>query len=417
MTMNAEKLRKIAGVQDAWAEASNVSEIAKMRLFAAPRASSHPVARKAFWIGGTCTALSLAAAFALTVTQKSSTLTFDIGNEDRHGTLGNWVSTAEHETLPLRFSDGTKILLEDKAEARVTELEVKGAHVVLERGKLTASVVHRQGTHWELQAGPFTVFVRGTRFNLRWSPESAAFALELNEGKVDVTGPGLAGYKSVETGQTLEVSGGPEGWHVGQSAALPASDGEKAEPANPSSSSVGTDILGVNDLAPVGSVSAARTVASVSPTWQELAAASNYGDALTLAKKVGLTKIFASGTVSDLTRLAQVARFAGASDTARGALRAIRERFAGSPQSAMATFDLGRLSFDSSGRYLEAAHWFREYLREFPHGNLAREALGRLVESLERGGDPMGAREAASGYLLRYPNGPHAGLSRRLLNQ
>jgi transmembrane sensor len=417
MTMNAENLRKLAEVQDSWAEASNISEVVRMRLFAAPRQSSNRAVRKAFWIGGTCTALSLAAAVALTITQKPSTLTFDVGNDDRHGTLGNWVSAAEHETLPLRFSDGTKILLEDNAEARVTELEVKGAHVVLERGKLNASVVHRQGTHWELQAGPFTVFVRGTRFNLRWSPESAAFALELNEGKVDVTGPGLAGHKSVETGQTLEVSGGPEGWHVGKPAAIPANDGEKPEPVSPSSTSGGTDILGVNDLAQVGSPSAARTVASASPTWQELATASNYGDALTLAKKVGLPKIFASGTVSDLTRLAQVARFAGASDTARGALRAIRERFAGSPQSAMATFDLGRLSFDSSGRYLEAAHWFREYLREFPHGNLAREALGRLVESLERGGDHMGAREAASGYLLRYPNGPHAGLSRRLLNQ
>lgn len=83
----------------------------------------------------------------------------------------------------------------------------------------------------------------------------------------------------------------------------------------------------------------------------------------------------------------------------------------------MAMFDLGRLAFDTSGRYLEAAHWFSEYLREFPHGTLEREARGRLVESLERGGDHQGARKAASEYLLDFPNGPHSGLSRRLLNQ
>jgi hypothetical protein len=416
--MNAELLRRIAGAQDEWAEATNVSETVRMRLFAGPsRQSVRPSVQKIFWIGGTCTALGLAAAAALYISQKPSNLTFAVGNDDRHGTLGNWVSASEHEVLPLRFSDGTNILLQDTAQARVTELQTKGAHVVLERGKMSASVVHQQGTHWEMQAGPFTVFVRGTRFNIHWSPESAAFSLELTEGKVDVTGPGLSGYKSVDAGQTLEVSGGPEGWHLGRPAVAPSNDSEKTDGGSPSNSASGPDILGINDLAPIGSAVSPRIVASANPTWQELATAGNYGDSLTLAKKVGLSKIYASGTVSDLTRLAQVARFAGASDTARGALRAIRERFAGSSESAMATFDLGRLSFDSSGRYLEAAHWFREYLREFPHGNLAREALGRLVESLERGGDHLGAREAASDYLLKYPNGPHAGLSRRLLNR
>ncbi len=377
MTINLEMLRKIAGAQDAWAEASNVSETARMRLFAGPsRQSEQPAARKVFWIGGTCTALGLAAAVALTISHKPSSLTFDIGYEEVHGRIGNWVSAAEHEALPLRFSDGTKIVLEDTAQARVTELQAKGAHIVLERGRLSASVVHQKGAHWELQAGPFTVFVRGTRFNINWLPESADFSLELKEGKVEVTGPGLTGLQFVDVGQILEVSGGPGGWHIGKPTAEPANDGEKSNNGNPSNAGASTDVLGINEGAPIGSSASARSSVSANSTWQELAAAGSYGDALALAKKAGLPKIYAAGTVSDLTRLAQVARFAGASDTARGALRAIRERFAGSPESAMATFDLGRLSFDSSGHYLEAAHWFREYLREFPHGNLAREALG-----------------------------------------
>ena len=422
--MNVEMLRRIAQTQDEWAEASNVSETVRRRLFSgSSQRSRRPSAQKFFWIGGTCTALSLAAAAALIITQKPSNLSFAVGNDDRTGTLGKWVSASVHETLPLRFSDGTKIILEDTAQARVTEVDAKGAHVVLERGNLSASVVHQSGTHWELQAGPFTVYVRGTRFNLHWSPESAAFSLELTEGKVDVTGPGLSGFTSVATGQTLAVSGGPKGWYLGKPTEAPKNNSEKTENAaekpddgSLSNSAAGTDPGGANEL-PVGSAAAARSIASANPTWQELATAGSYADALTAAKRVGLQKIYSSGTASDLTRLAQVARFAGASDTARGALRSVRERFAGSAESAMATFDLGRLSFDSSGRYLEAAHWFREYLREFPHGNLAREALGRLVESLERGGDRQGAREVASDYLLRYPNGPHAGLSRRLLNQ
>jgi TolA-binding protein len=212
----------------------------------------------------------------------------------------------------------------------------------------------------------------------------------------------------------LQVTGGPQGWHIGNSAIEPANDADKVDNSAPAIDSSAAD---GRDLPTLGATTPSKGTNASNPSWQELATAGNYGDALTLARKAGLPKIYSSGSVADLTRLAQVARFAGDADTARGALRGIRERFAGGPESAMATFDLGRLAFDTSGRYLEAAHWFRDYLREFPHGNLAREALGRLVESLERGGDHLGAREAASDYLLRYPNGPHSGLSRRLLNR
>ncbi len=412
MNMNIEKMRALAKAEDAWAEASNISDTVRMRLFAASaRKSARASAQKVFWIGGTCTAMGLAAAFALyVVSQKPTNLTFAVGNDDHRGTLGKWVSASEHELLPLSFSDGTKIILQDTAQARVTELQSKGAHVVLERGRLAAAVMHQNGTHWELQAGPFTVFVRGTRFNLNWSPESAKFTLELSEGKVDVTGPGLSGFKAINAGQTLQVSGGPDGWKLGNSALEPGNDNDRT----PSIESTSPDTL---EVPAPGSNPNAKGATASNPTWQELATAGNYADSLALARKSGLSKIYASGSVSDLTRLAQVARFAGDADAARGALRGIRERFAGGPESAMATFDLGRLAFDTSGHYLEAAHWFQTYLGEFPHGNLAREALGRLVESLERGGDHLGARKAASDYLLQYPNGPHSGLSRRLLNR
>jgi len=413
MTMNAEKMRSLAKAEDAWAEASHISETVRMRLFARSTPAARPSLKKVIWIGGTCTALGLAAAFALTVLPKHSNLTFAVGGDERRGTLGKWVSAADHELLPLTFSDGTQIVLEEATQARVTELQSKGAHVVLERGRLAASVVHQTGTRWELQAGPFTVFVRGTRFNLNWSPESARFALQLNEGKVDVTGPGLVGYKSVNAGQTLQVTGGPQGWHMGNSAIEPANDADRVDNAAPAIDSSAADS---RELPTLGATTPSKGTNAANPTWQELATAGNYADALALARKAGLSKIYSSGSVADLTRLAQVARFAGSTDTARGALRGIRERFAGGPESAMATFDLGRLAFDASGRYLEAAHWFQDYLREFPHGNLAREARGRLVESLERGGDHLGARKAASDYLLQYPNGPHSGLSRRLLN-
>lgn len=418
MRIDVDLLRSMAKAQDTWADVAGVSEIARQRLFSRQsRSAARPFVKKAFWIGGACTALSLAAAFAFVILQKTSSLSFVVGSEQRRGTLGKWVSAPEHQNLPLAFSDGTRLVLDEAAQARVTDLQSRGAHVVLERGKLAAAVVHQRDTHWELQAGPFTVTVRGTRFNLNWSPESSNFALELNEGKVDVTGPGIEGSRAVNAGQTLQVSGGPDGWHIGKAPIEPSKDTDTAGAAVDPSESAPVDAREFPVSGATAGAMPSRGLSATAPSWQELATTGNYAGALAQARKTGLAKIYASGSVLDLTRLAQVARFAGDADTARGALRSIRERFAGGAEAAMATFDLGRLAFDSSGRYLEAAHWFRDYLREFPHGNLAREALGRLVESLERGGDHLGAREAASDYLLRYPSGPHSGLSRRLLNR
>ncbi len=418
MTLKFDKLRSLAKVEDAWTESTHVSETVRRRLFSRPPpVPSRSTARKVVWIGGTCAALGLAAAFAITVLPKKSSLSFAIGGYERRGSIGNWINASDHEILPLSFSDGTQLILQQAAQARVTELQVNGAHVTLERGRLTASVVHQPGTRWELQAGPFTVYVRGTRFNLRWSPESSAFALDLAEGNVDVTGPGISGHRSVKTGQSLRVNGGAQGWHVEDASANSSSDLEKvAAPAAADNSPV-SDIRDLPVERATASAPSSKDTLADSTNWQDLAAAGNYKDALSLARKFGLSKIYVTGSAIDLTKLAHVARFAGDAETARDSLRSIRERFAGSPESAMAMFDLGRLAFDTSGRYLEAAHWFSEYLREFPHGTLEREARGRLVESLERGGDHQGARKAASEYLLDFPNGPHSGLSRRLLNQ
>jgi TolA-binding protein len=98
-------------------------------------------------------------------------------------------------------------------------------------------------------------------------------------------------------------------------------------------------------------------------------------------------------------------------------LQLLRQRFAGSEEAAFATFALGRLEFDGFGAHAQAARWFRTYLREQPQGPFAREALGRLMESLHRGGEAREARRLAQNYLRRYPSGPHAALASRLTSR
>lgn len=414
MNRCVETMRAIAQLQDNWAEASGVSSTVRERLIATPPPVSRRYrVRKSVWIGASCGALGIAASVALFWHQRGSALTFSVGTTGERAALGEWVRAPEAEALPLAFSDGTRILLRQFSQARVTETSAHGAHVVLERGSLVAAVAHEKQAHWELQAGPFSVLVRGTHFNLDWSPESSTFNLELTEGVVDVVGPGLAGPRPVKTGQRLRVAATSSGWRTDSTELGPSAAPSAAQTAG----SVATISI-TQDPPSAGTSSTGNKESGLGkPTWQELAAAGDYAESLVAVRKQGLPRICSAGSVADLTKLAQVARAGGNAEIARTVLRSVRERFAGSAEAAMATFDLGRLAFDASGHFLEAAHWFKDYLREFPHGKLAREAMGRLMEALERGGDRSGAREVANDYLLKYPTGPHAGLAHRLLNR
>jgi outer membrane protein assembly factor BamD (BamD/ComL family) len=78
----------------------------------------------------------------------------------------------------------------------------------------------------------------------------------------------------------------------------------------------------------------------------------------------------------------------------------------------MAAFLLGRASHGAT-----AARWFETYLEEQPGGNLAREALGRLIEAYQASGSKEAAVRTARQYLKRYPTGPHAELARRAVGE
>jgi TolA-binding protein len=108
---------------------------------------------------------------------------------------------------------------------------------------------------------------------------------------------------------------------------------------------------------------------------------------------------------------ARAARLAGHRDEERAALLACRRRAPGQAPAAQAAYLLGRASGAA-----EAAQWFETYLREQPQGLLAREAAGRLIESYRASGNTSAAQTAATRYLGRYPDGPHASLARQALS-
>ncbi len=87
--------------------------------------------------------------------------------------------------------------------------------VLLEDGGLRVRVTPRPAgaavpARWTFQAGPFRVQVKGTAFRIRWASQPGVFELEMTEGEVLATGPGLS--RKVVAGERLRASGDGNTW-------------------------------------------------------------------------------------------------------------------------------------------------------------------------------------------------------------
>lgn len=406
--------QRAARTQDRALARARVTESTRERLLVAPI------------LHGKTRSIALSLAFAamlvaaLVVALRPVPIAFDRGPSGP-GRVGEWIAAAADAPEPLRFSDGSRVVLDARSRARVTASFTAGAQLTIERGSLDASVVHRAATRWRVDAGPFSVHVTGTHFTVRWDPETEAFAVHLIEGSVIVTGPLLGEGRAVTSGETLDVSVKNAQFHL---AAIDASAVPPApvEVAPVPSASVA---IAVADLpapaSPPGRTSAspllvAPSIApSAAPTWRELTAAGRYADAWRRAESEGFDDLCRRASAADLLALADAARFGGGSARAREPLTAVRARFPGTHEAGLAAFLLGRIAFDQAHAPADAARWFTTYLAEQPGGSFAAEAAGRIIEARERTGDLEGAREAARRYLASYPDGAHAGRARSLL--
>jgi hypothetical protein len=166
--------------------------------------------------------------------------------------------------------------------------------------------------------------------------------------------------------------------------------------------------------APVDRRARATTTGTAPVSWKTLAADGRFRDAYAAARLEGFDTLCRTLSASDLLLLGDTARHAGQLTDSRQAYTLVRSRFAGASQAGTAAFSLGRLAFDGSRNYAEAARWFRVYRAEQPGGPLAKAALGRLLEIATHDGDHA-ARGIARQYLDEYPGGPRADDARAVL--
>ncbi len=400
---------QVVATQDALLDAMNLAPEARSRLLQGLSVRPQRVWR---WVAMSVPA---AAAIALLWQMRVTTPTYTAGNSRDAAAVGAWLAAPSDGELPLHFSDSTTVTLAAASHARVVELRPHEVRLLLESGRVSVTVMHQKNRSWHLRAGPFDVAVTGTRFDVSWSPEREQFEVRTLEGKVEVTGEQFA-PRLVTAGETLRAER-LDGRYRFVETDVPAN--REAPPA-PSAvaPAPSSNLAGLEPSAAPPTASPKRGVLQpAAPSWRELAAAGQYRAALEQAENDGFESLCQNSSLSDLLALSETARFAGRVDRARLALTALRDRFRGEPAASVATFTLGRLAFENSHDYLGAALWFRVYLREQPRGSLAREAAGRLLESLERGGDHAGATAAARDYLARYPDGPQNRLARQILGQ
>jgi TolA-binding protein len=329
--------------------------------------------------------------------------------------VGSWTSAPLDRPLPLRFSDGTELLLGPRSRARVIEASDTGAHVIVEAGSAKINVVPKQNADWKLSFGPFLVKVVGTKFSVDWNPDEDQFRLVLHEGRVHVSGCVLGDGRLLLPGDRLDASCKDSHFEISSGGARRHAADALAEP----SGSAPQDPPPASSATPRASESAAvargEPKRSARPTWRELARANSYAEAFAAATELGFGAECERASAEDLILLADAARFSGKPTPATQAYQTLRRRFAGTALASRAAFALARQAFDQRGAYAEAARWFETYLQEQPNGPFTREALGRLMESQNRAGDHARARQTAERYLVRYPKGPHSLVAQKLV--
>lgn len=322
---------------------------------------------------------------------------------------------ASQSPLPLDFSDGSQIVLEPSAVAKLEAVDAERTGLVLEKGRVSAKIKRSGERAWTIAAGPYRVKVTGTEFTVDWD-RASGFRVAVRHGSVHVTGGDLppSGVK-LAAGQELAranpsesarvESAPPKGEPVYEVADLPVLPAEAPEEAEAA------------PALPRGLAAEPALPTAEPESWQRSAETGDYANALRLAEAAGFDGVLSTGTRAELLLLANAARYARSGQRAKQAYTAIRSRFAGTHAARLAAFYLARLAGDVERQPRNEVSWLRTYLSESPSGELSASARARLMELLRSLGDASGARAAASDYLRHHPSGPHAGVARSLLGQ
>lgn len=374
------------------------------RLQARMNASEQP--RVATWsrVAGVALAAVVVLGAGTWLVARNRSITYEVDNSQvaADGKLFGGSSGSQ-----VSFSDGSKLALWPGAQASVGELDAHGGHVRIEEGTTHVAIAHKPGAAWSLLAGPYTVRVTGTAFDIGWVASAQRFDITMRSGSVVITGPLAPRGVTLVAGQRMKADRDLLLGRAGEelSAALPAPEPEPTpEPAEEAAEPA--------ESAAPSSLEPARRAGVRGPSWRALVASGKFATVLTEAERRGVASVLSSSKLEDLSAFADAARYARRSDLAQRALLAQRQRFPRSSQARDAAFFLGTLS---EGQGANAMNWYDHYLQESPSGAYASQALGRKLMVVYGQHRSQEAHKLAAEYAARYPKGPYASTARKVL--
>ncbi len=103
----------------------------------------------------------------------------------------------------MHFSDGSSLALDPGTGARVGDFDAHGGRVLLESGGARVRVTPLPHANWTVDAGPYSVHVIGTEFDIRWSANEEVLDVHLLKGAIVVRGPLARDGLSMEAGAHL----------------------------------------------------------------------------------------------------------------------------------------------------------------------------------------------------------------------
>ncbi len=213
----------------AWPDAAPaaVSANGKRQLKAAAGRARAAAPKRWVTLGLACSAI-VALGVALFRYWPSS---LDYSVESPSPSAGGYLQATKQAPAVAHFTDGTDVRIDRGARARIVDVDRNGARVALEQGHARLRVAHRPSARWSVDAGPFSIAVTGTDFDVDWSSSDGVLVVELRAGGVIVRGPLAADGIGVHAGQRLVASLTESRLHIEAVGAARASASEPPTPA------------------------------------------------------------------------------------------------------------------------------------------------------------------------------------------
>ena len=339
---------------------------------------------------------------------------------------GGYLRDSGSGGVRLFFDEGSKVELMPGARGRLRTVDAEGTRVVLDQGSASFNVARSKDRRWLVEAGPFSVAVKGTLFTVSWDPQSERFELRLQHGSVAVSGPIAGGDIELRAGQRLLVNlpkqetliseeQGAAAMATTANAPSPSNaEGDSSTPAPESGPTPSRDALGTSSSPAVATASSGSKLER-KQSWADHLAHGRWDRILEEVEQKGVDTTLESAPSAELFALADAARYRRRTDLARAALLAQLRRFPGSPRSVDATFLLGRV--EESRDRTRAISWYDQYLERAATGTYSAEAWGRKMVLANELKGRASARPIAEEYLRRFPKGSYAGAARALTSE